>query len=71
MNMAEVGQYLQRRRMELNLTPKQISDISGVDLATVGRVEKGERFISRAALPSLAAAYKLPLFTLLSMIFND
>lgn len=71
MELNEVGLYLQKRRKQLGLGLKDISTATGIDAGTISKIENGERLISRVALPKLAAAYRIPFFTLLSIIYGD
>jgi transcriptional regulator with XRE-family HTH domain len=71
MSLIDLGEYLKKRREQLNLGQVDIARISGIDISSIGRVENGERFVSRPVVPNLARAYQTPLFTILGLVYND
>lgn len=70
MNDVEIGSYLCKRREELGISPKSLSDATNIDLGSVGKFEKGIRPLPKNLLPVIAEAYRIPFFTLISLVYE-
>ncbi len=62
---ARVGAKVREIRQSRKLTLKQVSELSGVKLPTLGRIELGERELSVAGLLRLADALDVSVLVLL------
>lgn len=59
-----LAQLMSAKRAELGISQDQLARISGIDRATISRLERVERVPSIMALYDLAAALEIPLFRL-------
>ena len=60
-----VGKLLREQRKNIPLSLRQLSEISGVSLAHLARIERGERVPSLSILQKIAKPLKFDLYELL------
>jgi len=73
-NTNNLGRIIKERRKAKNLTLKRLADMSGVHLAHLGRIERGERFPSAHVLRVLAEPLgfaEIDLFKLAGFLSRD
>lgn len=63
--MSEFGCMVRRRRMELDLTQKELAERSGITQAHISHLENGEYNISSVTICKLAKALNIPVAKLL------
>lgn len=61
-----LGQNLRSYRLKMNLSQKDLSQISGLDANYIGGVERGERNISLKNLYIISISLKMPIDLLFS-----
>ena len=62
-----IGKIIREQRKSIPLTLKQLSQMSGVSIAHLGRIEKGQRFPSVYILQLISKPLGFDLFELLIM----
>lgn len=60
-----LGQVIQKRRKQLELSQEELSERSGVDRAFISEVERGQRNPSMGAVASLAGGLKMKMSRLM------
>lgn len=63
--MSEFGCMVRRRRMELDLTQKELAERSGITQAHISRLENGEYNTSSVTICKLAKALDIPVTKLI------
>ncbi len=53
MEKIEIAEIIQKRRADLNITQSDLSEITGIGLRTIKRIEKGEGNVSLEVLLKL------------------
>lgn len=57
--MAELGQVIRARRLELELSQEALAHLAGIDRSHMGKIERGERNVTLLNIERIADALKV------------